>query len=158
MAVHLATRSLRSGECSVALAGGVNIILRLETTQAFSRSRVLSPEGRCKFGDASADGYVRSDGVGMLVLKRLSDARQDGDPILAVVRGTAIANAGRGSGALTRPSESGQRQVMLEALADAGLDPASVDLVEAHGTGTRAGDPIEISAIASVFGRSGAGK
>ena len=158
VAVHLATRSLRSGECSVALAGGVNIILRLETTQAFSRSRVLSPEGRCKFGDASADGYVRSDGVGMLVLKRLSDARQDGDPILAVVRGTAIANAGRGSGALTRPSESGQRQVMLEALADAGLDPESVDLVEAHGTGTRAGDPIEISAIASVFGRSGAGK
>ena len=157
VAVHLATRSLRSGECSVALAGGVNVVVRHEITQAYSRSQMLSPDGRCKYGDASADGFVRSDGVGMLVLKRLSDAERDGDRILAVIRGTAMANDGQGSGLLATPSAAGQRQAMLDALADAGLDAASVDLVEAHGTGTRAGDPIEISAIASVFGRSGAG-
>ena len=155
VAVHLATRSLRSGECSVALAGGVNVIVRHEITQAFSRSQMLSRDGRCKFGDAGADGFVRSDGVGMLVLKRLSDAQRDGDRILAVIRGTAMANDGRGSGLLATPSAAGQRQAMLDALADAGFDPMTVDLVEAHGTGTRAGDPVEISAIASVFGRSG---
>ncbi len=156
VAVHLAARSLRSGECSVALAGGVNVIVRHEITQAFSRSQMLSRDGRCKFGDAGADGFVRSDGVGMLVLKRLSDAQRDGDRVLAVIRGTAMANDGRGSGLLATPSAAGQRQAMLDALADADLDPMTVDLVEAHGTGTRAGDPIEISAIASVFGRSGA--
>jgi acyl transferase domain-containing protein/NADPH:quinone reductase-like Zn-dependent oxidoreductase/acyl carrier protein len=155
VAVHLATRSLRSGECSVALAGGVNVIVRREITQAFSRSQMLSRDGRCKFGDAGADGFVRSDGAGMLVLKRLSDAQRDDDRVLAVIRGTAMGNDGRGSGLLATPSAAGQRQAMLDALADAGLDPMTVDLVEAHGTGTRAGDPIEISAIASVFGRSG---
>jgi acyl transferase domain-containing protein/NADPH:quinone reductase-like Zn-dependent oxidoreductase/acyl carrier protein len=158
VAIHLATRSLRSGECSVALAGGVNVVIRHEITQAFSRSKMLSPDGRCKFGDATADGFVRSDGVGMLLLKRLSDAQRDGDRILAVIRGTAIANDGRGSGLLATPSEAGQRQAMIDALADGGVSADSVDYVEAHGTGTRAGDPIEISAIAAVFGsrRNGA--
>ena len=155
VAVHLAVRSLRSCECSVALAGGANVLARHETTQAFSRSKMLSPDGRCKFGDASADGFVRSDGAGMLVLKRLSDAQHDGDRILGVIRGTAMANDGRGSGLLATPSAAGQRQAMLDALADAGCDPRTLDYVEAHGTGTRAGDPIEISAIASVFGRTG---
>jgi acyl transferase domain-containing protein/NADPH:quinone reductase-like Zn-dependent oxidoreductase/acyl carrier protein len=153
VAVHLATRSLRSGECSVALAGGVNVIVRHEVTQAFSRSKMLSSDGRCKFGDAEADGFVRSDGVGMLLLKRLSDAHRDGDRVLAVIRGTAMANDGRGSGLLATPSKAGQRQAMIDALADGGVSAESVDYVEAHGTGTMAGDPIEISAIASVFGR-----
>jgi acyl transferase domain-containing protein/NADPH:quinone reductase-like Zn-dependent oxidoreductase/NAD(P)-dependent dehydrogenase (short-subunit alcohol dehydrogenase family)/acyl carrier protein len=157
VAIHLAVRSLRSGECSVALAGGVNVLVRHELTQAYSRSQMLSPDGRCKFGDATADGFVRSDGAGMLVLKRLSDARRDGNRILAVIRGTAMANDGRGSGLLATPSAAGQRHAMLDALADAGLAPHDLDYVEAHGTGTRAGDPIEISAIASVFGRAGNG-
>jgi acyl transferase domain-containing protein/NADPH:quinone reductase-like Zn-dependent oxidoreductase/acyl carrier protein len=155
VAVHLATRSLRSGECSVALAGGVNVIVGHELTQAYSRSKMLSPDGRCKFGDAAADGFVRSDGVGMLLLKRLSDAHRDGDRILALILGTAMANDGRGSGLLATPSASGQRQAMLDALTDSGVSADSVDYVEAHGTGTLAGDPIEISAIASVFGRRG---
>ena len=154
-AVHLATRSLRSGECSLALAGGVNVVIGHEITQAFSRSRMLSPDGSCKFGDATADGFVRSDGVGMLLLKRLSDAQRDADRILAVIRGTAMANDGRGSGLLATPSEAGQRQAMIDALADGEVNADSVDFVEAHGTGTRAGDPIEISAIASVFGSRG---
>jgi acyl transferase domain-containing protein/NADPH:quinone reductase-like Zn-dependent oxidoreductase/NAD(P)-dependent dehydrogenase (short-subunit alcohol dehydrogenase family)/acyl carrier protein len=157
VAVHLATRSLRSGECSIALAGGVNVQVRHEITQAFSRAGMLSPDGRCKFGDAAADGFVRSDGVGMLVLKRLSDAKRDGDRIRAVIRGTAMANDGRGSGLLVTPSAAGQRQAMLEAVIDAGVPAESVDYVEAHGTGTRAGDPIEVSAIASVFGRRAVG-
>ncbi|HZD47944.1 MAG TPA: type I polyketide synthase, partial [Silvibacterium sp.] len=157
VAVHLAVRSLRSGECSLAFAGGVNAVLRHEVTQAFSRAKMLSPDGHCKFGAARADGFVRSEGVGMLLLKRLSDAERDRDRVLAVIRGTAMANDGRGSGLLAMPSAAGQKQAMLDALADAGVDAESVDYVEAHGTGTRAGDPIEISAIASVFGRGGDG-
>jgi acyl transferase domain-containing protein/NAD(P)-dependent dehydrogenase (short-subunit alcohol dehydrogenase family)/acyl carrier protein len=153
VAVHLATQSLRSGECSVALAGGVNVQVRHECTQAFSRAKMLSPDGRCKFGAAGADGFVRSDGVGVLVLKRLSDAERDGDNVLALIRGTGMANDGRGSGLLATPSASGQREAMLAAVANSGLDPKTIDYVEAHGTGTRAGDPIELSAISSVFGR-----
>ena len=153
VAVHLATQSLRSGECTVALAGGVNVQVRHECTQAFSRAKMLSPDGRCKFGADGADGFVRSDGVGMLVLKRLSDAERDGDNILALIRGTGMANDGRGSGLLATPSASGQREAMLAAVANSGIDPKTVDYVEAHGTGTRAGDPIELSAISSVFGR-----
>jgi acyl transferase domain-containing protein/NADPH:quinone reductase-like Zn-dependent oxidoreductase/acyl carrier protein len=157
VAVHLAVRSLRSGECSVALAGGVNVVIGHELTQAYSRSKMLSPDGHCKFGDVTADGFVRSDGVGMLLLKRLSDAQRDGDRILAIIRGTAMANDGRGSGLLATPSEAGQRQAMVDALSDGEVSADSVDYVEAHGTGTFAGDPIEISAIASVFGRRGDG-
>jgi acyl transferase domain-containing protein/NADPH:quinone reductase-like Zn-dependent oxidoreductase/NAD(P)-dependent dehydrogenase (short-subunit alcohol dehydrogenase family)/acyl carrier protein len=155
VAVHLAARSLHSGECSLAFAGGVNVVVRHELTQAFSRAKMLSPDGRCKFGAAGADGFVRSEGVGMLLLKRLSDAQRDGDQVLALIRGTAMANDGRASGFLTTPSEAGQRRAMLGALADAGVDAGTVNYIEAHGTGTRAGDPVEISAIASVFGRRG---
>ena len=155
LAVHFATQSLRSGECSLAFAGGVNVMVRHESTQALSRAKVLSREGRCKFGSRDADGYVRSEGVGMLLLKRLSDAQRDGDRILAVVLGTGVANDGRASGMLSRPSTDGQKKAMLAAVSDAGIDPATVDYVEAHGTGTRVGDRVEISAISSVFGRSG---
>jgi len=155
LAVHLAKQSLRSGETSLAFAGGVNVIVRHESTQALSRAKVLSPDGRCKFGSRDADGYVRSEGVGMLLLKRLSDALRDGDQVLAVVRGTGVASDGRASGLLTRPSTDGQKKAMLDALADGGVAPATVNYVEAHGTGTRAGDRVEISAIASVFGRAG---
>jgi acyl transferase domain-containing protein/NADPH:quinone reductase-like Zn-dependent oxidoreductase/acyl carrier protein len=155
VAVHLATRSLRSGECSLALAGGVNVQVGHECTQAFTRAKMLSPDGRCKFGAAGADGFVRSDGVGLLVLKRLSDAQRDGDHVLGLILGTGMANDGRGSGLLATPSASGQRDAMLAAVHDAGIDPKTVDFVEAHGTGTRAGDPIELSAISSVFGRKG---
>lgn len=153
VAVHLAAQSLRSGECTVALAGGVNIQIRHETTQAFSRARLLSPDGRCKFGAAGANGLVRSDGVGILVLKRLSDAERDGDSVHALVLGTGMSNNGRGSGLLMKPSASGQRDAMLAAVRNAGIDPKTVDYVEAHGTGTRAGDPIELTAISEVFGR-----
>lgn len=153
-AVHLAVRSLRSGECSVALAGGANLIVRPETTQALSRAGVLSPEGKCRFGDIGADGYVRSDGAGMLVLKRLSDALRDKDRVLALVRGSAVTNSGKSSGSLARPSADGQKRAMREALADAELDAATIDFVEAHGTGTRTGDVLELEAMIEVFGHA----
>ncbi|MBS1801529.1 MAG: type I polyketide synthase [Acidobacteria bacterium] len=153
VAVHLATQSLRAGECSVALAAGVNVQVRYECTQAFSRAKMLSPDGRCKFGAATADGFVRSDGVGTLVLKRLSDAERNGDRIHALILGTGMANDGRGSGLLMTPSASGQCDAMLAAVRNAGVDAKTVDYVEAHGTGTRAGDPIELAAISEVFGR-----
>ena len=151
-AVHLATRSLRAGECSLALTGGVNMIFRHEQTQAFSRANMLAGDGRCKFGDARADGIVRSEGVGLLVLRRLSDAVREGDRILGLILGTALTNGGRGGGSISTPSEAGQRQAMLDALDDAGAEPASIQYVEAHGTGSRAGDPVELAAIASVYG------
>jgi acyl transferase domain-containing protein/acyl carrier protein len=154
VAVHLAVRSLRSGECSLALAGGANVVVRPEMTQALSRAGMLSPEGRCKFGDESADGFVRSDGAGMLVLKRLSDALRDRDRVLALIRGTAVTNNGRSSGMLATPSPEGQERAMRDALADAQADSASIDYVEAHGTGTRAGDPVEMAAMIEVFGRA----
>lgn len=152
VAVHLAVRSLRSGESSMALAGGVNLIFRHEQTQAFQHAGMLAKDGHCKFGDAGTDGIVRSEGAGILVLKRLSDAQRDGDCIRALILGTAVANSGRGSGSLTVPSAAAERQTMLAAIADADISPASIQYVEAHGTGSRAGDPVELAAIASVFG------
>ena len=151
-AIHMASRSLRAGDCSLALAGGVNLIFRHEQTQAFSRARMLAGDGRCKFGDARANGIVRSEGIGLLVLKRLTDAARGGDRILGLILGTALGNAGRSGGSISTPSEAGQRQAMLDALADAGVQPASIQYVEAHGTGSRAGDPVELAAIASVYG------
>jgi len=151
-AVHLAVRSLRSGESSMALAGGVNMIFRHEATEALRHAGMLAKDGRCKFGSARADGIVRSEGAGILVLKRLCDAQRDGDSILGLILGTATANAGRGGGSLSTPSAAGQRQTALDALADAGIEPATVDYVEAHGTGSRAGDPIELAAMAAVYG------
>ncbi|MEZ4727506.1 MAG: type I polyketide synthase [Caldilineaceae bacterium] len=150
VAVHQACHSLRQRECTVALAGGVHIMLRPDTAVAFSRGRALSPDGRCKAFDAGANGYTRSEGCGMVVLKRLSTAQADGDPILAVIRGSMINQDGRSSG-LTVPSGPSQQRVIRQALANAKVDPAQVGYIEAHGTGTSLGDPIEIGAINAVF-------
>ncbi len=151
VAVHLACQSLRGGECRLALAGGVNLILTPEININFSKSRMLSQDGRCKTFDAAADGYGRGEGCGLLVLKRLSDAQADGDRILAVVRGSAINQDGR-SGGLTVPNGSAQQAGIRQALAHAAVTPDEIGYVEAHGTGTALGDPIEAHALAAVFG------
>jgi acyl transferase domain-containing protein len=151
VSVHVACQSLRAAECRVALAGGVNLILMPDTTIGLSKAHMMSPKGRCKAFDASADGFVRSEGCGMVVLKRLSDAQADGDRILALIRGTASNQDGRSNG-LTAPNGPSQVAVIGEALANAGLEPGDVDYIEAHGTGTSLGDPIEAHALADVFG------
>jgi acyl transferase domain-containing protein/acyl carrier protein len=151
VAVHLACQSLRAGECRAALAGGVNVILMPDMTIVLSKARMMSPDGRCKAFDASADGFVRSEGCGVVVLKRLSDAQADADRILAVIRGTASNQDGRSNG-LTAPNGPSQVAVIREALANAALEPDDVDYIEAHGTGTSLGDPIEAHALADVFG------
>ncbi len=152
VAVHLACQSLRRGESSVALAGGVNLILTPAESITFSQGGMLSADGRCKFGAASADGFVRSDGVAVVVLKPLSRAVADGDAIYAVIHGSAVLNEGRGSGGLTTPSRAGQAETIRAACADAGVMASRVSYVEAHGTGTQAGDPVELAALAEVFG------
>ena len=152
VAVHLACQSLRSGETPLAFAAGVNVMLQPHITIAYSQSGMMSPEGKCKFGDADGDGYVRSEGVGMLLLKRLSDALADGDTIHAVIRGSAVNNDGRLSGLLGRPSREGQAIMLETAYASAGVSPGDVSYVEAHGTGTRVGDPVELGALADVIG------
>ncbi|MBK6688725.1 MAG: amino acid adenylation domain-containing protein [Deltaproteobacteria bacterium] len=151
IATQLAVRALRTGECSLALVGGVNAILAPQPTAAFCQLHALSPDSRCKTFDASANGYVRSEGCGMVVLKRLSDALRDRDRIYAVIRGVASNHDGRSSG-LTVPSGSAQQEVLRSALADAGLGPRDVAYLEAHGTGTPLGDPVEIRAAAAVYG------
>jgi phthiocerol/phenolphthiocerol synthesis type-I polyketide synthase B len=152
VAVHTAVRSLRDGESKLALAGGVNIILQPQTTIAYSQSRMMAPDGYCKFGDAKGDGYVRSEGVGIVVLKLLDRALEDGDRIYSIIRGSAVNNDGRSSGMMGRPSQVGQEELLRAAYEDAGIPPGEVDYVEAHGTGTRAGDPVELSALAAVLG------
>ena len=149
-AVHLACRSLRSMESSMALAGGVNLILSPETPIVLSQARMLSPDGRCKAFDEGANGYVRSDGCGVVVLKRASDARRDGDTILALIRGTAINQDGLSNG-LSAPNGPAQQDVIKAALADAGVLPREISYVEAHGTGTALGDPIEVAALKAVL-------
>ncbi|CAM3145619.1 type I polyketide synthase [Janthinobacterium lividum] len=150
MAVHLAVQSLRTGECDIALAGGVNLLLSPETSVLLSKGNMLASDGRCKTFDARADGYVRSEGCGMVVLKRLGDALADGDQVLAVVRGTAANHDGHSQG-LTAPNGQAQQRVLRQALADASVDPAQVELLEAHGTGTPLGDPIEMAAAQAVY-------
>ncbi|WP_437692902.1 SDR family NAD(P)-dependent oxidoreductase [Sorangium sp. So ce176] len=150
VAMHLACQSLRSGECSAALAGGVTLNLTPAGFVEFSRLRALSPDGRCKSFDASADGAAWSDGCGIVVLKRLSDAQRDRDPILAVLRGSAINQDGRSNG-LTAPSGPAQEAVIRRALENAGVAPSAVGYVEAHGTGTPLGDPIEMLALGKVL-------
>jgi len=150
--VHLAVQSLRAGECELALAGGANLILQPHIHIAYSQSRMMAPDGRCKFGDASGNGYVRSEGVGVVVLKSLEKAQRDGDRIYAVIRGSAVNNDGRSSGSMGRPSRIGQVELLRQAYADAGVAPAAVGYVEAHGTGTRAGDPVELGALSQVLG------
>jgi acyl transferase domain-containing protein len=152
VAVHLAVRSIRSGESRMALAGGANIILQPHITIAYSQVRMMAESGRCRFGDASGDGYVRSEGVGLVVLKALDQALADGDRIYAVVRGSATNNDGRSSGSMGRPSQIGHAELLRSAYRDASVPPALVGYVEAHGTGTRAGDPVELGALAAVLG------
>lgn len=157
VAVHLAVQSLRRRECDTALAGGVNLILAPELTMNFSRARMMAPDGRCKTFDAAADGYVRSEGCGMVALRRLSDAEAAGDRVLAVVLGSAVNQDGR-SGGLTAPNGPSQEHVVESALHVAQVSPEQIDYVEAHGTGTLLGDPIEIGALGNALcaGRSDA--
>ena len=150
VAVHLACQSLRGGECTTALAGGVNVILSPEVTINFSRARMMAPDGRCKTFDAAADGYVRSEGCGVVVLKRLSDAIAAGDRVLALVKGSAVNQDGRSSG-FTAPNELAQEALIRKALKNAQVMPAQVSYVEAHGTGTSLGDPIELQALAAAL-------
>jgi len=152
VALHWALASLRNRESDVAIAGGVNLTLTPDGSVLTSRARMMSFDGHCKTFDASADGYVRGEGCGMLVLKRLSDARRDGDRVLALVRGSALNQDGRSSG-LTAPNGLAQEAVIRAALANARLKPEDIGYVEAHGTGTPLGDPIEIKALTQVFGR-----
>ena len=150
VAVDQALLNLRANRCNQAIVGGVNAILAPDMSVAFSRARMLSEEGRCRVFDADADGYVRGEGAGVVVLKRLSDARRDGDRIRAVIRGSAVNQDGRTNG-LTAPNGAAQRRVIRAALADAGVEPQSIGALEAHGTGTELGDAIEVKSLHAVF-------
>jgi acyl transferase domain-containing protein/acyl carrier protein len=152
VATHMACQSIWNGECDMALTGGVNLILRPEGTIGFSKASMLAPDGRCKSFDASANGYVRSEGAGVLVLKLVSRALADGDPIHAVVHGTAVNQDGRTAG-ISLPNRVAQEAMLRDAYRQAGIAPEQVQYVEAHGTGTPVGDPIELKAIGAVLGR-----
>ena len=150
--LHIACQSLRSGESNLALVGGVNLMLHPNVTHGFCKGRALSPDSRCKTFDASADGYARGEGCGIIVAKRLRDAVADGDRILALVKGSAINHDGPSSG-LTVPNQQAQKKVIRQALVNANVDPLAVDYVECHGTGTSLGDPLEVKAIDEVYCR-----
>jgi acyl transferase domain-containing protein len=150
VAVHLACQSLRSGESSMALAGGVNMNLSPEETIALSKARAMAADGRCKVFDARADGYVRGEGCGIVVLRRLADALRDGNSIRALIRGSAVNQDGLSNG-LTAPNGIAQQAVIRQALRNAGVAPAQVSYVEAHGSGTPLGDPIEVKALKAVL-------
>ncbi len=152
VSIHLACQSLRLRESDLALAGGVSLILRPETQIAMSKWGMLSPQGRCYSFDARADGFVRGEGCGVVVLKRLTDAVRDGDRVLAVVRGSAVNQDGRSNG-LTAPNTIAQSDVISRALRSADVTAGSVNFIEAHGTGTSLGDPIEFEALADQYGR-----
>ena len=151
VAVHLACQSLKTGDSSLALASGVNLLLSPELSISFSQANMLAPDGRCKTFDASANGYVRSEGCGVVVLKRLEDAQANGDNILGVIKGTAINQDGASNG-LTAPNGLAQEAVIQRALDVAQIQPQDVSYVEAHGTGTPLGDPIEVNALEAVYG------
>jgi polyketide synthase 13 len=153
VATHQAVQALRNGECDVAMAGGVNALITPAVTLGFDEiGQVLSPDGRIKSFSSDADGYTRSEGGAMLVLKRVDDARRDGDQILAVIAGSAVNHDGRSNG-LIAPNPDAQAEVLRRAYKDAGINPRTVDYVEAHGTGTVLGDPIEAQALGRVIGR-----
>jgi acyl transferase domain-containing protein/NADPH:quinone reductase-like Zn-dependent oxidoreductase/acyl carrier protein len=152
VALHLACQSLRARECSVALTGGVSVMVNPDVSIAFCKAGMLSRDGRCRTFDQAADGYGRGEGCGMVVLKRLSDAVADGDEVVAVVRGSAVNQDGP-SGGLTVPSGPAQQAVMRRALETSGINPAQVSYVETHGTATKLGDPIEVNAIGAELGR-----
>jgi acyl transferase domain-containing protein/NADPH:quinone reductase-like Zn-dependent oxidoreductase/acyl carrier protein len=151
VAIHQACQALRYGECDVALAGGVNVLISAKSVIAFSRAKMLAPDGRCKTFDAAADGYVRGEGCGVIVVKRLEDAVRDGDRIRAVIRGSAV-NQDGASGGLTVPNGVAQQRVIADALEYAGIAAGDVGYLEAHGTGTSLGDPIEVQAAGMAFG------
>ncbi|WP_414590455.1 aminotransferase class III-fold pyridoxal phosphate-dependent enzyme [Anabaena sp. CCY 9614] len=155
VAVHSACQSLRSGESNLVIAGGVSLMLTPDMTITFSQARMMAPDGRCKTFDASANGYVRGEGCGILILKRLSDAIKNSDRILAVIRGSAVNHDGLSNG-ITAPNGKAQQAVIRQALKNADVAPAEISYIEAHGTGTPLGDPIEIRAIKAVLmaGRS----
>jgi acyl transferase domain-containing protein len=152
VAVHLACQQLRQRDCHMALAGGVNLLLSPETNIAFARTRVLDPDSRCKTFDATSNGYVRGEGCGVVVLKRLSDAVQAGDKILAVIRGSAVNHNGRSS-SLVAPNGLAQQAVIRQALNNGKVDPVQVSYVEVQGTGTALGQPIEVGALEAVYGK-----
>lgn len=153
LSVHMACQSLRSRECNLALAGGINLMLTPETTISLCKMRALSADSRCKTFDAQADGYVRGEGGGIVVLKRLSEAVADGDTILATIRGSATNHDGLTNG-LTAPNGLAQEAVIRQALENAEVTPQQIQYVEAHGTGTSLGDPIEVMALANVLGQN----
>lgn len=150
--LHLACQSLRTGECNIAVVAGVNLMLSPEGSVALSKLRAMAPDGRCKTFDASADGFVRGEGCGVVVLRRLDDALEHGDPVMAIIRGSAVNQDGATNG-LTAPNGLAQREVVRQALRDANVRPERITLVETHGTGTVLGDPIEIEALSDVLGR-----
>ena len=150
VAVHQAVHSLQRGECTQAVAAGINILLMPALTETFRQAGMLAPDGRCKPFDADADGYVRGEGCGVVLLKRLADARRDGDRVWGVIGGSAINQDGRSNG-LTAPSGLAQQAVVREALERAGVSPAAISYVECHGTGTSLGDPIEVNALCAVL-------
>lgn len=150
-ALHWAVRALRAGECDLALASAVNLILSPEMQVGLSRMNALSPDGCCRTFDAAANGYARGEGCASVVIKRLEDALRDGDPIRAVIKGSAMNHDGASNG-LTAPNGRAQEKVIRAALRDAGLAPGDIDYVEAHGTGTALGDPVEVMALAAAYG------
>ena len=150
LAVHMACQSLRNGESDLALAGGVSLVLAPEHLIGICQMNALSPDGRCKTFDASADGFGQGEGCGMIALKRFSDAQVDGDTVLAIVKGSAVNHDGQAR-TVTTPSGPAQRDMLKDALANAELEPHQIDFVETHGTGTPLGDPIEVSAIARIL-------
>lgn len=154
VAAHLARKSLIDGECDLALAGGVNIMLEPGVAVNFARSRMLAKDGHCKSFDAEGDGFVRGEGCAVVVMKRLDDALADGDPVLAVIRGSAMNQDGRSAG-LTAPNGPAQEKVIRAALKDAGIGPERIDFVETHGSGTSLGDPIEAGALGAVLAAEG---
>ena len=153
VSVHLACQSLRLGECNLALAGGVGLNLVPDTSIALSKSHMLNPNGRCQTFDAAANGFVKGEGCGVIVLKRLKDALADGDNILALIRGSAVNHNGRSS-SLIAPNGMSQQATIRQALENSGVDSAQIDYVEVQGTGTSVGEPIEVAALGAVFGKN----
>ncbi|MBE5827075.1 MAG: aminotransferase class I/II-fold pyridoxal phosphate-dependent enzyme [Butyrivibrio sp.] len=152
VALHMGANAIRNGECKQAICGGVNILLEPAISEAFKNANMLSPDSKCKTCDESANGYVRGEGCGVVLLKKYADAVKDGDTVYAVIAGSAVNQDARSNG-LTAPSGKAQEEVIGKALQNAGMKPEDVDYIELHGTGTRLGDPIELNSIGAVFGK-----